>query len=398
MAERCDVLVVGAGPAGSVAARVCAESGLRVILIEKRQEIGAPVRCGEAIGAEVTRPYIDLDDRWIAARITGFAFCSGTDLRAVVPPTEPTLIVNRKVFDLELARLAARAGADVRARTQAEELIEDARGRVTGARLRGMAGSYAVEAELVIAADGVESQLARWAGLATPVPLADMYVGFEYLAGGLAGRIRPDSCEYHFGPAIAQGGYAWVFPKGDDTANVGLVIAGHRAPAARPREALDAFVARRFGSVSILSVASGGIPVTGGLKRMSAHGLMLVGDAAHHAEPLTGGGINTGMMGADLAAQTAVAALRSGDASAAALSQYDRDWRERFGRPHAALAALRRALARLDDREWADLIAGLAAQPIPLASPGRLILSVLAGHPRLLLSAREFVASGLAAR
>ena len=83
--------------------------------------------------------------------------------------------------------------------------------------------------------------------------------------------------------------------------------AGDRAHPARPREALDAFVSRRFGRAATLAVISGGIPVSGGLKRMSTHGFMAVGDAAHHAEPLTGGGINTAMMGADLAARTAVA-------------------------------------------------------------------------------------------
>lgn len=397
MPERYDVLVVGAGPAGSVAARTCARAGLRVLLIEKRQEIGAPVRCGEAVGADVTRPYIDLDDRWIAARISGFAFCSSDGARVVVPPTEPTLIINRKVFDLELAHLAARAGADVRARTQAEGLIFDQSGRVAGARLRGLAGPYDVAADIVIAADGVESQVARWAGLAKAPALADVYVGFEYLAGGLTGRIRPEHCEYHFGPSIAPGGYAWVFPKGDDTANVGLVIAGDRAHAARPREALDSFVARRFGRASILAVVSGGIPVTGGLKRMSAHGLLVVGDAAHHAEPLTGGGINTAMMGAELAARAAVDALRRGDASEGALRQYDSAWRERFGRPHSALASLRRMLSRLDDRDWAGMIETLAAQPIASMSPARLILAVFAAQPRLLLAARELVTVGLGA-
>ena len=86
MPRSIDVLVIGGGPGGSVAARRCAEAGLRVLMIEKRQEIGAPVRCGEAIGAEATRAFIDLDPKWIDARITRFALCNAEGDRASTRP------------------------------------------------------------------------------------------------------------------------------------------------------------------------------------------------------------------------------------------------------------------------------------------------------------------------
>ena len=179
MSRSVDILVIGGGPGGSVAARRCAEAGLRVLMIEKRQEIGAPVRCGEAIGAEGTRPHIELDPKWIDARISRFAFCSAEGAQTVLP-SELTLIVNRKVFDLELARLAARAGAEVRARTQAEGLLTDAQGNVCGARIRSLGQPEDARARIVIAADGTESQTARWAGLKTVPALADLYVGLQY--------------------------------------------------------------------------------------------------------------------------------------------------------------------------------------------------------------------------
>ena len=79
------------------------------MLIEKRQEIGAPVRCAEAIGVELSRPFIEPDECWIDARINYYAIRNSRGERVKLPPAEPTLVVNRKVFDVELALKAARA-------------------------------------------------------------------------------------------------------------------------------------------------------------------------------------------------------------------------------------------------------------------------------------------------
>jgi digeranylgeranylglycerophospholipid reductase len=394
MSRSVDVLVIGGGPGGSVAARRCAEAGLRVLMIEKRQEIGAPVRCGEAIGAEATRAFIDLDPRWIDARITRFALCNAEGARAVLP-SELTLVVNRKVFDLELARLAARAGAEVRARTQAEGLLTDGQGNVSGAQIKSVGQPEDVQARIVIAADGAESQAARWAGLKTVPALADLYVGLQFGVCAPPGGWMPDVAEYHFGPSIAPGGYAWVFPKSEDTANVGLVLGGDRAAEGAARASLDRFVARRVPGASILSVVAGGIPVSGGLKQISTGGLLVVGDAAHQAEPMTGGGINLAMMAAELAAQTAVQALKQDDVSASALRAYDDAWHSRYGRQRAGLLSLRRLLAGMSEREYVDIIATLARQPGDQMNHGQLMLAAFLRHPRLLLEARALVDIGM---
>src|SRR5579859_6777612 len=132
-----DVVVVGAGPSGSVAARKFAENGLSVLLIEKRQEIGAPVRCAEAVGTTGTEPYIPLNDRWINARISHYSIHNLNGDSIKVPPASPTLIVNRKVFDWELAHLASQAGAEVRTKTQAEALESDGN-QIIGVKLNSM--------------------------------------------------------------------------------------------------------------------------------------------------------------------------------------------------------------------------------------------------------------------
>lgn len=389
-----DVVVVGAGPAGSTAARVAAARGMSVLLIDKRQEIGSLVRCAEAVGAESLRPYIEPDERWINAHISAYAVWNSAGDHVSVPPTEPTLIVERKVFDRELAHLAAKAGAEVRAKTSAVGLLHE-NGAVAGVKTRSQGKDYAVKAKLVIAADGTESQVARWAGLKTVPPMRDYYSAFQYLLSGVNHMVDQTECQYHLGPSLAPGGYAWVFPKGDDTANVGLVIGADQAAAVSARAYLDRFVDRYFPEASVLSVVVGGIPITGALKQMVTDGLMVVGDAAHQADPLTAGGINLGMIAGDIAAQVGAEAVQAGDVSARRLSEYEKRWRKQFGRQHDALYRVRKILIKMEEAQLNALVKTASELPLREMNLGQVALALFKAHPRLLIEAGTLMASGL---
>lgn len=394
MKERYDVIVVGAGPAGSVAARRAAEAGLDTLLIEKRQEIGAPVRCAEAIGAELAGQFIAADPRWIDAHVRYFAIHNGRGEAVKLPPAEPTLVVNRKVFDVELAHLAACAGVEVQTRTMAVGVLKDG-DQVCGVRIRRMGAEAEVSARLVVAADGTESQVARWAGMKTASPLADTYIGIEFFLDGVAGRIDPEGCEYHLDKSLAPGGYLWVFPKGGGRANVGLVISADRVQDVRAIDLLRRFVSRRYPDAGVLATIAGGIPVTGALKPTVMSGLVVVGDAAHQADPLTAGGICLGMVGADQALQVAVAAVKAGDVSAGRLAEIDCRWQQRFGRMHAALYKIRRLITRWEQAKIDELVATAAGLPLEQMSLGEVVLSLFRKHPGLLLEARTLIATGL---
>jgi digeranylgeranylglycerophospholipid reductase len=389
-----DVVVIGAGPAGSVGARRAAESGLKTLLIEKRQEIGAPVRCAEAVGMESTREFIEPDPRWIDATISTYAVYNAGGECVKLPPTETTLVVNRKVFDFELALRAARAGAEVRTSTAAVGLVVEDR-TVQGVRVESLGRSETIRAQLVVAADGTESQAARWAGLKTVSPQADYFVGVQFLLSGLNGRIDPEVCEYHLIFDLAPGGYLWVFPKGEDTANVGLVVTPDRAKTRPALAYLEQFVARRFPDTSILAVVTGGIPATGALKSLVTNGLVVAGDAAHQADPLTAGGINLGMFAADLAMQVAVPSVQAGDTRASALRAYEDLWQQRFGKEHRALYQIRKMIANMSQESLDELVRQAARLPLQEMSLGQVFLALLKNHPRLLLEARSLISTRL---
>jgi digeranylgeranylglycerophospholipid reductase len=246
-----------------------------------------------------------------------------------------------------------------------------------------------------VAADGTESQTARWAGLKTSPPLADYYIGIEYLLGGLGGRIDPQGCEYHLDMKMAPGGYLWVFPKGVDRANVGLVISADHARRVRAVDCLEQFVKKRYPGASVLSVIAGGIPVTGALKQMAMDGLIVVGDAAHQADPLTAGGICLGMIGADMAMQVGVPAVKAGDVSLKLLNEYNRLWQKRFGKMHATLYKVRKMIGSWEQEKMDGMVKTAASLPVESMSLGRIMLAILKSHPLLLLEARKLINTGL---
>jgi digeranylgeranylglycerophospholipid reductase len=335
MKDRYDVLVIGAGPAGSIAARNAAEKGLDVLLIEKRQEIGDPVRCAEGVNKECLKKHVEIDKRWICADLKASHIYSPDGTRIVMAEEisggEVGYVLERKVFDRALAEQAARAGAEVRVKTRAIDLIiED--GFVRGAKLMHLGKTYDVRAKIVIGADGIESKVGRWAGIDTSLKPIDIETCAQYLIAGV--DIAQDYCEFYVGNEIAPGGYIWIFPKGEGKANVGVGILGSRAGKFKPRpvDYLNSFVEKKFPNARIIEMVYGGVPVSGSIEKTSTNGLMLIGDAARQSDPITGGGILNAMEAGKLAGEAAYAAISSGDVSLQKLEEvYEKRWRATIG-------------------------------------------------------------------
>jgi digeranylgeranylglycerophospholipid reductase len=352
--RRCyDLVVVGAGPGGSTAARAAAQAGLSVLLLEKRQEIGAPVRCAEGVGHDQLLPFVEPDPRWIAAEVNQVQITTVTNgaARTVRAAGGRGYVLERRVFDRALAERAAHAGAEVRVKTAATGLLmED--GRVCGVLvphgdyLAG-SGEVEVEARVVIGADGVEAQVGRWAGLDVQLPLEDTMVCVQYLLAGI--EIDPACTCCVIGHEVAPGGYAWIFPKGEGKANVGLgvqadlwqdVAAGLASdePGGVGEGTVLGYLTRFIETYPFLAqgypvtLVAGNVPVALPPARMVTDGLMLVGDAARQVDPLIGGGIVNAMAAGEIAAGVAVEAIATGDTSASFLGRYEDAWRRSVGR------------------------------------------------------------------
>jgi digeranylgeranylglycerophospholipid reductase len=388
MKNRYDVLVIGGGPGGAIAAGDLAEKGHSVCLVEKRPAIGAPVRCAEGIGKEILAQFIEPDDRWISAEIHGACLVApdGTtmSIEREMAGSKVGYILDRKIFDRELVWQAASLGAEVHVKTRATApLLED--GAVKGATLESCGEVRDVRADVVIAADGVESKFSRWCGIDTAVPLRELMSCAQYLLTDI--EIDPAMTVFYLGNEVAPEGYGWVFPKGDRTANVGIGISSRRSrDGNRARDYLDRFVQGRFPQGKTIEYIVGGVSVCRPLSCTVSDGLMIVGDAARVSDPITGGGIFNAMHTGRLAAGVASEGISVGDCSQEALMPYDQAWRHsKFGKNLERNYRIKEYFITLSDDKLNAIVHSISKMNLKDFSVFALVKELLKRNPRLLL-------------
>ncbi len=392
MRDEYDVIVVGAGPGGSIAARTAAE-GCDVLLIEKRQEIGSPVRCAEAADLRQLTGHISPDKTWISSEVGGMHLHApdGTILELnteMMPPGPPTIVLERKIFDRQLAKDAARAGAHVMVRTRATGLITED-GAVKGVKMSRLGEDFEVRSKVVIGADGVESQVGRWGGLNTTLKLRDIESCAQYHLDNV--DVAQDILQFYAGSQYAPDGYAWIFPKGDHAANVGLGVLGSALSAKRPIDYLNEFVADKVPDGQPLELVMGGVPVSDALTTIVSNGLMLVGDAAHHAGPATGGGIVTAMDGGALAGRVARNAVHRNDASVRVLRDYEREWQGTVGKMLKRMYKVKEFIVNRSDDDLNRIVHALQGLQPNEMNPKGITLRLLKKDPKLLLMLRHLL-------
>ncbi|MDD1667563.1 MAG: NAD(P)/FAD-dependent oxidoreductase [Methanomicrobiales archaeon] len=388
MKSRYDALVIGGGPGGAIAAGELAGAGHSVCLVEKRPAIGAPVRCAEGIGKDVLKEFIAPDDRWISAEINGARIVAPDGVSMTVEQqmagSKVGYILDRKIFDRDLVWQAASRGAEVHVKTRATgPIVED--GAVKGAVLETCGTTRKVKADVVIAADGVESKFARWCGVDSAVPLRELMSCAQYILTDI--DIDPGLTVFYLGNKVAPEGYAWVFPKGDRTANVGIGISGRRSrDGNRARDYLDRFVAAQFPGGKTIEYIVGGVSVCRPLPCTVADGLMVVGDAARLADPMTGGGIYNAMKTGRLAAGVASESISSGDCSSSALMAYDRAWRDsKLGKTLERNWRIKEYFITLSDEKLNTIIHSISKMNLKDFSVFNLVKELIRHNPRLLL-------------
>jgi len=391
MKERYDIIVVGAGPAGSIAAKTAAAHGSDVLMIEKRQEIGDPVRCAEGVAKPQIKEHIKPDERWIAAEVKGSRIYApdGTsvELSEDVSGAEVGYTLERKLFDRALADEAALAGAEVRVKTRATGVImED--GYVKGITARHLGEEYEIRADIVIGADGIESKIGRWAGIDTTLKPSEIETGAQFLVTDI--DIDQDRCEFHLGNTIAPSGYLWVFPKGNRSANIGLAIGGDVCSRGkRPIDLLRNFVEERYPDGRIIELVVGGVPSSGPLEEMVADGLMLVGDAAHQSDPLTGGGIIDAMNAGSIAGEVAAHAASEGDVSKARLQEYEAIWRERHGKRLERSLAVKNRFVTMTDSDLNKLVHSVEGIDFSTMNLFQMLGILVRKNPQMLFGLRK---------
>jgi digeranylgeranylglycerophospholipid reductase len=354
--ESADVLVVGAGPAGSTVARRLASRGRSVLVLEEHAKVGHPVQCAGLVSQRV----LDLagSTSMVRTAVRG-ASVFGPGLGSITfrAPEPRAYVIDRAGLDIHLADRAARAGATFLTGVRFDRRISSSpEGEVLEAH-REDGSPLEIRARLVVGADGVASAVARAYRLRRPV---EILPAFEAEIPASPGA--PDVVEVYLGRSFAPGLFGWWIPDGAGGARVGIAADADGTSARAYFGRLLEFLRRRFSQDLGPATAylASGIPI-GDVPSTHGNSVLLVGDAAAQVKPLSGGGIYTGMRCAEIAASVAADALERRDVSARALAAYDRAWRAELGEEFRRALFLRRVFTRLDDRELDALVAALRA-------------------------------------
>ncbi len=360
--EEYDVVVIGAGPGGSVAARELAKRGRSVLLLEKRKKIGYPVRCGEAsTNLSDLESYGPIDEDCIETIINGIYIYGPAGVNIEVPKPGMGLMLNREKFDPLLAHLAENDGVELvtlaRAESVSDVMGKEPNGYRTVRVVEGLgdaARTSEVRAKMVISAEGVEARIGRSLGLKCLQAPTMTCTGVDIQVEGLL--TKPDYLTFWQGHDFINDGYIWSFPK--QKSNVTNFGAGFLFGGKHEKNILETtqeWLDKLFPGSKLNKVVGGLVPVSSTLKSYILDRFALVGDAAHHTNPLTGGGIAAAMRAGRYCANTVHQGLECGNLSKAFLKNYENTCYLKFGSTHDFEFKFRKFLLNIDRDEQIGL-------------------------------------------
>ena len=328
-----DVVVVGGGPAGCMAAKYAAKGGVSTLIIEEDAEIGKPVQCAGLISKRAIDESELTHTSFINCELKGAIIHSHShEVRIESPsPEKRAFAIDRRVFDTELANEAQKNGADVLLKSKVNG-IKNGDTRLT----ISTTGEEAISARVVIGADGARSAVSKMADM----NVTKNFLNCVQLEGGY--EIDENVAEIFVGKRIAPGFFAWTIPIDENNARIGLCIDKRFSPHPSPllflkrNLAQHPVIAKRYNGGSSHYTA-GTIPIPAGLLRRGGQtvrigagvGILLVGDAAAQVKPITGGGVYYGMKCGKLAGAIAAKACLTGNMKV--LEAYEKRWRKEIG-------------------------------------------------------------------
>jgi flavin-dependent dehydrogenase len=306
-----DVIVIGASPAGLMAAWKAAEGGAKVLLLEKRESFdSAPSPADTSFDGFFKMIGLEPEEKYIIHKVKGMNIVS--PLGTTITIDAPGFSIDRKRFDAYYAEMAKDAGAEIKMSSDAIALNE---GEVV-VKERGNKKMY--NGEVFVLAPGVNSEIVKETGLKTMKYPEDLAYAIQAEIEGV--EVDENYFHYFLGKEVAPGWKTTISPKGDGKASVGAFVRGKS-----PKEYFDRFLQRdMFSKAKILSISKGADQIITMPNELVSDRLMVVGGAAGQA------GITYGMAAGMLCGEVAAEAVKEKDGPKIFLSKYEKQWKKRF--------------------------------------------------------------------
>ncbi|HYB01682.1 MAG TPA: NAD(P)/FAD-dependent oxidoreductase [Ktedonobacteraceae bacterium] len=389
MTEECDVLIIGGGPAGLAAAEAASKLNVRVVVLERQNEIGYPVHTSGGSWISDMQA-LEIPEN-LYHPITKVVFISPN---CAVPldyhPAVACVLDVRGVYQ-HLAGRAIAAGASLRVRHTVETTIQE-NDRIMGVTAKNhVSERINFLAPVTIDASG----FSRHIGVRTGMGNAFHRYGYGAEYDMYAPHYPQDELFLIMGSKYAPRGYAWAFPRGNGRVRLGVGVL-HPDCDDDARSYLESIIhdlpqlSDKFKDASPIEYHTGLFPSEGPIERFSRDGLLLAGDAAGQGSTLVGEGIRFAIYSGRMAGIVAAEAVKAGDTSAVFLERFDKQWRARFGRDMDIAYIINKHIAGYSDVQWDNalhLMQRLTPTQVAQALRGDfsvgLIMGILARNPGL---------------
>jgi len=339
-----DAIVIGAGPTGILAATKIAEDRHSVLMLEEHKKIGEPDHCAGLLSWSGLRslnlnpPEEVIQNTVIGARIHA---PSGRSI-FIKRGRREAFVVDRRKFDSWLADKASNQGVNIITESKVSTVTQSNRGSQTI-----KTGSQFLQAKVVVIAEGVRSVLSKSVGFPS-ISRHSRLPAYQYEIKGV--DIEDDLVEMFYGRQLAPGFFAWIIPLGEGRARVGL--AARSKAKIRLESALlhHPIISQRVKNAKKIRGMGGSVIVGQPISRLSAEGMVVVGDTAGMVKATTGGGVIIGGLTAKMAGETINEALKSSDTSRKMLSRYDKRCKSTYYRELQTMYFAQKALTSLTDK------------------------------------------------
>jgi len=355
--EKFDVVIIGAGPAGLLAAQQLGKQSIDTIVLEEHAEIGIPTSCAGLISVSgLNRLGIRLPDSVILNRVNGAQFYSPSGKMIKIEQSKPqAYVVDRARFDHYLAQHTDLRNIPIRLNTRAIKFNRQKWMKNQGVEIQTTNHESkkhtSIHSKICINAEGCKSKILRQTGL-TPPSKSHILPALQYEYQDVP-NLNPTSVEIFTGRKIAPGFFGWLIPTGTDTARVGIACKYPYSPRKHLEYLINQhpFLKTRLNGAHKYGTLGGRVSISGPINKTYEDNFMAVGDTAGQIKPTTGGGVVVGGLCAQIAGKLAAKAVQLGKYDSNVLKEYQQQWKLLLGKEFLAMKWFRNFFNILDDSD-----------------------------------------------
>ena len=358
-----DIVIVGAGPAGSSAAHEAARSGSSVALLEKESVVAETVRTSGVTWVKDAKSFGIPEDCYNP--IKNYSFCSPSNTVTISDDVAKAAVLDVRKTYRHLAKQAQENGAKLIVNTNVTDVITDEQKRPIGVIAKSDDKEIKFNAKVIIDCSGFQSVVGKMLGLITQ---------WERCGAGAEYEVRAENVDdktwwLMVGQKYSPAGYAWIFPVGGDIVRIGVGV-GKPESDVDPTERLNELMENKEGPIKDLGTITKiefhyGLIPNDGLSRNTVYdNFILVGDSAGQANPLVLEGIRYAISFGRVAGRVASDAVKNDDTSENALRPYETEWKKAIESKINSASKVQNRWIGLSDEQWdkeLDVISELSA-------------------------------------